>query len=83
MPRFGLEASRLVRSHDVLSLHLPQFDAAGLAVRGRLTKHPTVLTYHCDLLLPAGIVNRACEPDRRIGQSNRGLVRGPHRRVHP
>ena len=59
MPRFGLEATRLVRSHDVLSLHLPQFDAAGLALRGSLMGRPTVLTYHCDLKLPAGLVNRA------------------------
>jgi glycosyltransferase involved in cell wall biosynthesis len=69
MPKFGLEASRLVRSHDVLSLHLPQFDAAGLAIRGRLSKHPTVLTYHCDLLLPAGIVNRAA--NLTVGLANR------------
>lgn len=58
MPKFGLVATRLVRSHDVLSLHLPQFDAAGLALRGRLTHRPTVLTYHCDLKLPVGAVNR-------------------------
>ena len=69
MPRFGLEATRLVRSHDVLSLHLPQFDAAGLAIRGRIAKHPTVLTYHCDLLLPAGIVNRAA--NAAVGLANR------------
>ena len=69
MPRFGLEASRLVRSHDVLSLHLPQFDAAGLAIRGRLTNHPTVLTYHCDLLLPAGLVNQAA--NMTVGLANR------------
>ena len=69
MPRFGLEASRLVRSHDVLSLHLPQFDAAGLAIRGRLTNRPTVLTYHCDLLLPAGTVNRAA--NMTVGLANR------------
>jgi glycosyltransferase involved in cell wall biosynthesis len=69
MPRFGLEASRLVRSHDVLSLHLPQFDAAGLAIRARLTKHPSVLTYHCDLQLPAGIVNRAA--NMTVGLANR------------
>ena len=59
MPKFGLEATRLVRSHDVLSLHLPQFDAAGLALRGSLMGRPTVLTYHCDLKLPVGLVNRA------------------------
>ena len=29
-------ATRLVRRHDALSLHLPQFDAAGVALRGRL-----------------------------------------------
>ena len=69
MPRFGREAARLVRSHDVLSLHLPQFDAAGLAIRGRLTNHPTVLTYHCDLQLPKGIVNRAA--NLTVGLANR------------
>ena len=69
MPQFGLEATRLVRSHDVLSLHLPQFDAAGLSIRGRLAHRPTVLTYHCDLLLPAGLVNRAA--NATVGLANR------------
>jgi glycosyltransferase involved in cell wall biosynthesis len=58
MPTFGFVATRLVREHDVLSLHLPQFDAAGLALRGRLMNRPTVLTYHCDLQLPPGLFNR-------------------------
>lgn len=54
MPTFGRIASRLVREHDVVQLHLPQFDAAGVALRGRLWKKPTVITYHCDLLMPSG-----------------------------
>lgn len=29
MPSFGMTANRLVREHDVIQLHLPQFDAAG------------------------------------------------------
>lgn len=58
MPTFGWLATRWTRWADVLSLHLPQFDAAGLAVRGRLTRKPVVLTFHCDLQLPAGIFNR-------------------------
>jgi glycosyltransferase involved in cell wall biosynthesis len=58
MPTFGVLATRLVREHDVVSLHLPQFDAAGVALRGRLTKKPTTLTYHCDLRLPPGAFNR-------------------------
>jgi len=57
MPTIGIEASRQVRAHDVLSLHLPQLDAAGIALRGRLMRRPTLLTYHCDLRLPEGAVN--------------------------
>jgi len=57
MPTFGLMATRLVQEHDVISLHLPQFDAAGVAARGRLMGKPTVLTYHCDLKLPPGPFN--------------------------
>lgn len=40
MPTFGLLATRLVLSHDVVHLHLPQFDAAGIALRGRLFRKP-------------------------------------------
>jgi glycosyltransferase involved in cell wall biosynthesis len=63
MPTFGFLAWKYVRQADVVSLHLPQFDAAGVALRGRLLRKPTVLTYHCDLKLPPGpfnwIVNQA------------------------
>lgn len=58
MPSFGRMASKLVRENDVIQLHLPQFDAAGVALRGRLHKKPTVITYHCDLELPPGLFNR-------------------------
>ena len=58
MPSFGVRATQLARQHDVISLHLPQFDAAGVALRGRLMKKPTTLTYHCDLTLPPGLFNR-------------------------
>lgn len=58
MPTFGLQATRLARQADVIHLHLPQFDAPGLALRGRLFGKPVVLTYHCDLQLPQGLFNR-------------------------
>ncbi len=58
MPNFGRLANQLTRQHDVISLHLPNFDAAGIALRGRLMNKPTTLTYHCDLTLPAGSFNR-------------------------
>lgn len=57
-PTFGWVATKLVWQHDVVQMHLPQFDAPGVAVRGRLFRKPAVLTYHCDLQLPAGLFNR-------------------------
>lgn len=57
-PTFGWVATKLVREHDVVQMHLPQFDAPGVAFRGRLYGKPAVLTYHCDLLLPPGLFNR-------------------------
>ncbi len=57
-PTFGLMATKLVWQHDVVQLHLPQFDAPGVALRARLFGKPTVLTYHCDVQLPPGMFNR-------------------------
>ena len=68
MPSYGLWGTRLVREHDVLSVHLPQFDAWGLTLRGRLFGKPSVLTYHCDVRLPAGSLNRIAE--RAIDAAN-------------
>jgi glycosyltransferase involved in cell wall biosynthesis len=41
MPTFGLIANKLVAENDWIQLHLPQFDAAGIALRGRLLRKPT------------------------------------------
>ncbi len=68
MPTFGAVAWKMVRTHDAVSLHLPQFDASGLAARGRLLKKPVVLTYHCDLQLPPGVLSRLV--DRVVFGSN-------------
>ncbi len=57
-PSFGWVATKLVAQHDVVQLHLPQFDAPGVAMRARLFGKPAVLTYHCDLNLPSGLFNR-------------------------
>jgi len=57
-PTFGLVATKLVLQHDVVQLHLPQFDAPGVALRARLFGKPAVLTYHCDVQLPQGLFNR-------------------------
>jgi glycosyltransferase involved in cell wall biosynthesis len=57
-PTFGFVATKLVAGHDVVQMHLPQFDAPGVAFRGRLFGKPAVLTYHCDIQLPPGLFNR-------------------------
>lgn len=56
-PTFGFQATELVRNTDVIHLHLPQFDAAGVALRGRIFGKPSVITYHCDLQMPSGLFN--------------------------
>ncbi len=66
MPTFGALAWRLVSENDVIQLHLPQFDAAGVALRGRLLKKPTVITYHCDLLMPPGLMAWAANQAVRV-----------------
>src|SRR5512147_2272276 len=57
-PTFGWVATKLVAQNDVIQMHLPQFDAPGVALRARLMRKPAVLTYHCDLHLPPGFFNR-------------------------
>jgi glycosyltransferase involved in cell wall biosynthesis len=57
MPRFPLYAARFVARHDIMNVHMPQFEASLLAGLGRLLRKGVVLTYHCDLRLPRGLVN--------------------------
>ncbi|MGD8731490.1 MAG: glycosyltransferase family 4 protein [Anaerolineales bacterium] len=58
MPTLLLHALRALRRSDILHLHVPQLDAAPLALLGRILNVPVVLTYHCDLRLPESILNR-------------------------
>jgi glycosyltransferase involved in cell wall biosynthesis len=79
MPTYGFHATREVLAHDVLSVHLPQLDAWGLALRGRLLRRPCVLTYHCDLSLPGGAVHRVAE--RAVATANGIAAAAAHRIV--
>ncbi|MBW8009745.1 MAG: glycosyltransferase family 4 protein [Chloroflexi bacterium] len=58
MPGMPLAAWKHVRQADVVNLHLPQLDAAPISLISRLLGKPVALTYHCDLLLPGGFINR-------------------------
>lgn len=57
-PSLGLVATKLLREHDVLSIHLPNVDAPGLTIRAHRRNRPVTLTYHCDINLPPGPFNR-------------------------
>lgn len=56
MPTFGLLAAQLIREHDVVNIHLPQFDSAIAAIIGKLFKKISIVTYHCDLIMPPGMI---------------------------
>jgi len=58
MPRMPLKAWQLIGDVDVVNLHVPQMDAALLAILSKLRKKPVVLTYHCDLQMPTGWLNQ-------------------------
>lgn len=58
MPSIPFRAWQEIRKADLVNLHVPQLDAAPIAVLARLMGRPVLLTYHCDLQLPGGLVNR-------------------------
>ncbi len=57
MPSMPYWAWKLVQQADVVNLHVPQLDAAPIALLSRLYRKPIVLTYHCDLRLPTGFIH--------------------------
>ena len=58
MPSMPFRAWRLIGNTDVVNLHVPQIDAALIALLTRLRNKPVVLTYHCDLQMPEGWINQ-------------------------
>jgi len=52
MPGFLAAAWREMRAHDVVSIHLPQVEAAPATLLARLAGHRPLITYHCDLQMP-------------------------------
>ena len=57
----ALRAAREVRRHDAVSIHLPQLEGGAVAALARLARRRTVVTHHCDLRLPRGLVNRVAD----------------------
>ena len=74
MPSFPLYAWREIRHHDVVSIHLPQFEASLLAFLARLARRGSALTYHCDLQLPPGLFNRIVDQVVFVSNYLAGLI---------
>ena len=58
MPGYPRAILRLLREHDVVSLHTPMLETALVSLAARLTGRRIVVTHHGDLVLPAGVRNR-------------------------
>ncbi len=80
MPTMFFWAWVSIRHADIVHLHLPQLDAAYIALISRLLNKPVVLTYHCDLLLPQGFIHSIANQvshlanNISLGLSNRVVV---------
>ena len=63
MPGFLWRCCRACHEADVVNLHLPQIEAALVAVYARLVaRKPVYTTYHCDLELPSGLARTLFTP---------------------
>jgi glycosyltransferase involved in cell wall biosynthesis len=52
MPAFSCLAWQEIKSHDVVSIHLPQVEGALASLLARLAGRKPIITYHCDLQMP-------------------------------
>ena len=58
MPKMAGMAKQLIREADVVNLHVPQADAALVARLAKRQRKPIVLTYHCTVDMPKGLISR-------------------------
>lgn len=58
MPLYPYVVNKLIRSHDVVSIHSPMAEASLIHYIAKLAGKKVIITHHGDLLLPAGLMNR-------------------------
>lgn len=58
LPTYPWRVFRLMRQHDVVSVHTPMFETALVRLLAQVSGRPIVSTHHGDLVLPAGVGNR-------------------------
>lgn len=67
-PALVAAAYKEMAHHDVLHLHAPLVPAIPLAMAARARRFPFVITYHCDLHTPPGLVSGMVERIARFSQ---------------
>jgi len=58
MPRLPGIAWHLLKDADVVNIHLPQIDSTVITLLAKWQHKPVVLTYHCYLDMPRGLISR-------------------------
>ncbi len=58
MPAYPWAAYKLMREHDVVSIHTPMLETALVAGISKLARRNLIVTHHGDLVLPDGLANR-------------------------
>lgn len=61
MPAYPWALYKLMREHDVVSVHTPTPETALIAAISALVGKNVVVTHHGDLILPGGLANRAIQ----------------------
>lgn len=61
MPAYPWAALKLMRQHDIVSIHTPMLETALVALLSKLAGTRLIVTHHGDLILPHGFVNRAIQ----------------------
>jgi glycosyltransferase involved in cell wall biosynthesis len=58
LPGYPKALLKLIREHDVVSVHTPMMETALIGIAARMAGRKVVITHHGDLVLPAGARNR-------------------------
>ena len=61
MPRMPFTAWQLIGESDMVNLHVPQLEAAPVALLAKLRRKKVVVTYHCDLKMPRGVIHKLAQ----------------------
>lgn len=61
MPAYPWAAYKLMREHDVVSIHTPMLETALVAGISALARRNLIITHHGDLVLPEGVTNRVIQ----------------------